>query len=147
MDDQAKGTILGLSLSTTREEIYQALLEGSSYECMLIVEALEHARIPVNHLVVNGGGSKSDPWLSIKADMFGKPVYTVDCQDTGALGGAIIAAVANERFASIAEAAQNMVKPGKTIEPNMNNHRIYRERFERYKNLYAQVKEINHLLH
>ncbi len=146
MDDKAKGTILGLSLSTTREEIYQALLEGSCYECMLIVEALENASIPVKHLIVNGGGSKSDPWLSIKADMLGKPVYTVDCQDTGALGSAIIAAVANKRFSSVIEAAQNMVRPGKIIEPNMNNNRVYRERFEQYKCLYSQIKDINHLL-
>jgi xylulokinase len=147
MDDKAKGTILGLSLSTTREEIFQALLEGASYECMLIVGSLENAGLPVNDLIVSGGGSKSDAWLSIKADMFGKPVHTVECADTGALGGGMLAAVTSKKYNSFEEAAKIMVKKGKTIFPNEENTKIYQERFEMYKELYQKTKGISHILH
>jgi xylulokinase len=43
MDNQSRGAVIGLSLSTTREELYKALLEGTAYEIKLILHALENS--------------------------------------------------------------------------------------------------------
>jgi xylulokinase len=146
MDDQSKGAILGLSLSTTKEEIYKALMEGATYELKLIFHALSKAGIAMERIVVSGGGSRSRLWLETKADVLGQPVTTAASPETGALGSAVLAAVTCGYYRSLPEAAKAMVRFGETVEPDMQNHEIYRERFETYRGLYGSLKEVNHRL-
>ena len=91
MDDKAKGAILGLTLGTSRGDLYRGLIEGACYECRVIIDALRLSGIPVEQVYVSGGGSRSSFWLQAKADILGMPVTAARVADSGALGAAVLA--------------------------------------------------------
>ena len=146
MDDLAKGAILGLTVYTTKDEIYKALLEGATYELMVIFQALLNADVQLDRIVVSGGGSKSRVWLQTKADILGRPITKVAVEETGAVGSAILAAVNLGYYSSLPEAAEVMVKYGETIEPDLKYHAVHQGRFQEYQALYGKLKTLNHLL-
>ncbi len=68
MDPGAIGGIIGLRLTTTRQQLIRAVVEGITYEMKLSLELLNEAGMPVEELRAIGGGAKSDRWLQLKAD-------------------------------------------------------------------------------
>lgn len=146
MDDKSKGAILGLTLGTSRKDLFRALLEGACFECRLIVDALRDAAIPVDQIYVSGGGSKSRFWMQAKADILGMPVTVAREANSGALGASVLASVVCGHYGSLGDAAQAIIKPGGVIEPIDANVRVYQERFQEYKQLYDKTRATNHLL-
>lgn len=146
MDEKAKGAVIGLTVTTDREEIFKAVLEGASYECRTIIDAVGNAGITLDKIIVSGGGSKSPVWMKVKADILGRPVYKAACADTGALGGAILGAVVLGIYKTIEEASMQMLNEPEMIEPDMEYHKIYQERYEQYRELYLKLRPLNHIL-
>lgn len=143
MDSRSKGAILGLTLDTSREEIYKALMEGANYELALILDGLIKAGLTPRRFVATGG-ALSPELLQIKADVLGHPVATVKNRQTGTLGGAILGAVAAGNFRDIPEAVRAMVQEDRVYRPDPERSRIYREKLEIYKKIYPAIAEINH---
>jgi len=74
-------------------------------------------------------------WLQIHADTIGAPLALTEVSDAPALGCAILAAHGAERFGSIEEGAEAMVRTARTIEPNAANA-------QRYESFYPQYREL-----
>ncbi len=55
VDHHLSGVIVGLTLATTPEEVYLALLESTAYGTRVIIEAFEAAGLPVTEFIVAGG--------------------------------------------------------------------------------------------
>ena len=146
MDGKAKGSILGLTLTTGKEDIYKAILEGATFECKMIIDSLMEANIPVEKIIVSGGGSRSLLWLQIKANIFGLPIYKSEYADSGPIGGALLGSVVLGYYDSLEEAANYMVKPGTLIVPNHKYDKVYEERYQEYQKLYNKLKIVNHIL-
>ncbi len=146
MDDKSKGVILGLTLGTSRKDVFRGLLEGACFECRLIVDALREAAIPVDQVYVSGGGSKSRFWVQAKADILGMPITVAREANSGALGAAVLASVVCGHYGSLEDAARGIIKPGGVIEPITGNVTIYQERFQEYRQLYAKTRTASHLL-
>ncbi len=88
-----KGAYVGLHLGTTREDMVRATMEGI---CFNLRQSLIHLREKVNiadGILFCGGGSKSDFWLQLFADIFNMQIEksSID-QDAASLGAAAIAA-------------------------------------------------------
>ncbi len=137
-DTSVKGTILGLDLSTTRGELLKALIEGVAFEIKLNLEMLEQAGYKVNELIVIGGGAKSEMLTRLKADIINKPMTIPDITEAGCRGAAILAKSAGENL-NINEIISQWVSPGHIIYPRKND--FYQRQFEKYKTLYAKLKE------
>ncbi len=142
MDTASCGAILGLKFDTTRGQMYRAMLEGVTYEMMLNMECLRGAGVNIDEIRAVGGGSRSDLWMQIKADMLGIKVVTLDVDEAGTLGTAILAGAATGVYKSVEDAANRLVRVKKEYYPDEKNHEFYRERFEKYKKIYGRVKEI-----
>ncbi len=145
MDESSKGAILGLALGTGREDIYKALMEGANYELALMLDCLRKAGLQPERLTATGG-ALSEQLLQIKADVLGMEVHTVENKQTGTLGGAILGAVAEGDFPTIAEAVARMVRPGRIYGPESRFVGVYQEKLCIYKELYQTLKKINHSL-
>jgi len=135
LDQFARMAITGIDPSTTRYDIYRACLEALSLDICLCTEILEGQGIKSKRIIVVGGGSKSNPWLKVKADIMQLPVSTLSCSEAAALGGAIVGAYASGAYSSIEEAAANMSTLKDTIEPDPGVADFYNEKFEIYKQL------------
>jgi xylulokinase len=143
MDHLSTGAIVGLNLHTDRVAIYQALMENITYEMKLNLDLLAENGIALRELAAVGGGAKSPVWLRYKADIFGLPVYTLECAEASSLGAAMAAATGDGAFASLEEAAKGMVKKQRVYEPDGSLSPLFEEQYRRYQGLYAGIKQIN----
>lgn len=139
---EAKGAIIGFSDMHTRAHLYRAIIEGIGYGLVGGLKEMERRmKYNVKRLAVSGGGSSSDAVCQITADMFGIPVYRVQTYETSGLGAAMTAFVGVGEFKSFEEAMQNMVHYGEHFEPNMEDHKVYMQIFNRvYCKIYKQLK-------
>jgi xylulokinase len=140
-DINARGAFVGLSSSHRRGHLYRSILEGIAFEQLFAINAVEkNIGTRVREFVAIGGGADSDLWCHILADITGKNICLP--QNTGAsgLGAGIAAAVGADWYPTFKAAAQKMTGVEKTIKPDKQNHKKYRQRFAVYKNIYPGLK-------
>jgi xylulokinase len=139
--EDACGVIAGLYLDTGRGEILRGIIEGVNYLLLEGVQHLPEVDINVSSFIPVGGGSKSDVWIQIAADVFGVPFTRPEITEAGSLGAAILAGVGTGVFQSHKEAVSKMVRIDTTFEPDMKKHGIHRELFRRYTKLWPLTKD------
>ena len=142
MDGAVRGAILGIGDDTTSIDIYQALMEGVTYEMLLNIELLAGAGIDVNELRATGGGAQAEVWLQMKADILNRKIVTLGNAQSGTLGCIMMSGVACGLFKDLKEAAGVYVKTGKEYLPDPGKHERYMEFYAKYKKLYGAVKEV-----
>jgi len=67
-----KGSIIGLGLGTTKEDIFKGLLEGLVFEICFNLELIKKSGIRLKELRISGGGAKLDYELQFKASLTNK---------------------------------------------------------------------------
>ncbi len=142
LDPHAKGAILGLTLDTDRKRLIKALIEGTCYELDLNIRALEEAGVTIDRLRATGGGSRSDTWLQLKADITGKPVVRPNVSESGCQAGAILGGVALGVWRDVHRATEALVAEGKTFTPRKEMHRAYEELRTTYADAWPALREI-----
>lgn len=142
MDVSSRGAIVGLTFDVDRNHIYRALLEGEVYEMKYNLECLEISGVKIDELRTVGGGSRSDLWMQIRADIIGKNVVCLNIEEAGTLGSAMLAGFATGIYKSLEEARSALVKVKKVYCPNPSNGAIYKENYEKYKKLYKNIKDV-----
>jgi xylulokinase len=143
-DSEARGAILGLTLGTTKTEIIQGILDGITFEMRLNLEKLEEAGVSIRELRAIGGGAKSRTLLQIKANVFNRPVHTLNISEAACLGAAMLAGKALGAYRSLEEAAQQLVQVKETFEPDPSAAERYHEHYLIYRDLYPALKELTH---
>ena len=143
LDLESKGAIVGLSLSTSKGELVKAILEGISYEIKQNLTMLEDAGVEINEVRAIGGGAKSEKWLQLKADMFGKKVIALDISEGVCLGTAILAGTAIGKYNSIEEAVDLLVKPQKEYYPREEIAQEYDDKLKVYQQIYPALRDLN----
>ena len=133
-DPAASGITLGWTGAHGREHFYRAILEGVAFEQRLAGEGLVSAlgaasnAAPGGHTLreyaVIGGGSRSDLWCQIMADVTGVEVVRGQAEAT-CLGAGILAAVAAGMHSDILSAAWAMTATGARFEPDTERHAFY----------------------
>ena len=142
MDSGSRGAIVGLSLATTDRDIYLACMEAVAYEMRLNHERLAESGVTFTRLVATGGGAKSKLWMQMKADVLGVPLDTLETEDAGTVGCAMMAGVAAGAFADLAAAKGKMVRRTGTFEPDAARHAAYDKVYSRYRRLYEAVRPL-----
>jgi len=142
MDANARGAILGLTLEHGAGDIYKALQEGICYASALNMELLAQSGIKINSLRIVGGGAKSHRWNQMKSDIFGIPCTTLKGEEAGAIGSAMLAGVAINKFDSLEQAVTELIKEDETFLSRREYTEQYALYFERYKKIYKAIKKI-----
>ncbi len=137
----ASGLIIGLKTSTTRGEILKSIMESSSYYFADSIKSLGRLGIRIEEISATGGGSKSDSWLQMKADILGIPFTRLKITEGSVLGAAMLAGISTGKF-SAKEAVGIFVKKDKSFYPDSKRHDSYCERIEIYRKLYSANREI-----
>ena len=132
----ARGVFFGISLQTGKAHFTRAILEAIAFMLRRNISLLEGMGHEVNEIRSNGGGSKSDLWNQIKADVCQKPVVTVKVTETASLGAAMLAGYALNFFSNLDEASEKMIRLNKRYIPEKLNDAVYSKAYDRYINLY-----------
>jgi xylulokinase len=141
-DTRTRGAILGLRMSTRREDVIKALLEGVAYEMRLNLHILEQSGCGIRELRAIGGGAKSRDWVQLKADVLGKPITTLKVIEAACMGAAMLAFAADSG-GDIRRIASEWVKPLDQHLPRPEQAGYYNERFELYRKIYPAIRKLD----
>jgi glycerol kinase len=96
LEPEARASLTGISISSSREHIARAILEGIAHSVASCIHANEQATgLRVSELVVGGGMSNSDALMQIQADLSGIPVLRMAETARASLRGAAFLAGCN----------------------------------------------------
>lgn len=99
------GQILGLTMESTRDEIYRAMLEALSERLLEGKKALESAGgFKTESILCVGGGSKNRLWNQLRANYTGVPIKIIDHKETTVLGASLFVQAACGNASSPEEA-------------------------------------------
>lgn len=143
-DPNTRGLFLGLNWSHTKAHLYRALMEGVAYEYAYYLGIVRGLlpNLDVRETRVIGGGARSSLWNQIKADVLGVPYVTLNREEFGVLGSAILAGYAAGVFDDLAETSQGFIQEAARFEPNLDNHITYQPFVEQYIRLFDTAKPI-----
>lgn len=120
------GVFSGMSLHTTLGHLARGVLEGVAYGIRENLEAMRCAAPDIRELRVFGGGSKSDLWCQIIADITDLPVVRLVSAETALMGAAMLACKAVEGE------MPDPLPPEKTFAPNAPLAAAYDAAFAQY---------------
>ncbi|MFO8078990.1 MAG: FGGY-family carbohydrate kinase [Armatimonadota bacterium] len=143
-DPLARGVIWGLSLRHELGHVMRAIYEGTAMGTRHILEDLRATGFRPKGMYAAGGGTRSQLWMQIHADVCQVPIYLTDEPEATALGTAVCAAYGAGLFDSLEEASDQMVRVTREIEPNDLWADTYDELFERYVATYPRLKDLMH---
>ena len=138
----ARATFIGMTMDTTREDMTQAVLEGVAFALRDSLEVAKSLGIDLKRTKICGGGAKSPLWKKIVANVLNLKVDVIESEEGPAMGGAMLAAVANGEYASVEEIAAKVVKIIDTVEPDPELVAKYEARYQQFKEIYPACKEL-----
>lgn len=127
-DDDARGTVFGLTRDTSRANFVRACLEGIAYQCKDVFEIMkEESHLGICCLKVDGGATANSLLMQFQSDILNTEIKLPVCLQTTALGVAYLAGL-NSGFYKDLKEIINIHTIDKTFNPTMKK----KERNDRY---------------
>jgi glycerol kinase len=118
-DQDARGTIIGLTRGTGSAHIARAAVESICYQTADLTEAMRRdSGIELKELRVDGGATSNDALLQFQADILQIPVVRARVTETTALGAAYLAGLAVGFWKSTEDLKRHW-QEDKRFEPQM----------------------------
>ena len=118
-NQEARGTMVGLTRGTTAAHIARASLESIAYQTMDVLKAMEaDSGIAIKELRVDGGATANGLLMQFQSDILNTKVLRPEITETTALGAAYLAGLAVGFWKSIDE-IQDQWQVDITFEPAM----------------------------
>ena len=142
-DADAKGVFWGLRQEHDAIDMAGAVMEGVAHVLNKNLEHIHANGIQLQNIIATGGGAKSPIWCQMYADITGLPVRIPAEKEAACLGAAMIAAVADGKFADFAAASEALVSFSKEYAPNPSEY--YARKHRRFCKLYDAALAINEI--
>jgi L-fuculokinase len=118
---KSAGQIIGLTMESTRDEIFRAILEALSARMAQGKIALENAGgFKTESILCVGGGSKNRLWNQLRADYTGAPLKIISQKETTVLGASLFVQAACGNASSPEDARSAIDYKMEIIEPSKN---------------------------
>jgi xylulokinase len=141
LDGEARGAFIGLVRAHSRADLARAIMEGVGFALRASLEAILEVGLPVERVVLSGGGFRSGPWRQLQADILGRAVRYVATEEHSARGAATCAAAAAGEPVDL-----RALQEGVALEPGRERSAFYEERFALYRLADARVRDVSHAL-
>jgi len=141
-DVKVRGAFVNLSLSTTKAEMSQAILEGIGFAFNDCLMAAKKLGLSVKAVRVSGGGSRNVAMLHILADVLNVSVVTLKTEEGPSFGAAILAMVGAGQYANASEATKAIVEIKETILPDPERVALYAKQYETFHKIYPLLKQL-----
>jgi xylulokinase len=141
MDAAARGVVAGLTLSTTRGDLYRAALEATAFGVRHNVETIEGAGGGIRRVVAVGGGTQGGLWTQVVSDVTGREQEVREHSVGASYGGAFLAA---GLVADPSIDAWNPVR--EVVRPDPGTRDLYEETYGLYRRLYPATTDVVHAL-
>ncbi len=143
-DSYARGVFFGISLHSRRADFIRAVLEGAGYGLRQLCELTEQVTgRPIKEFYAIGGGARNIVWSQIKADITGKDIVVLDVNEMAPIGAALLAGVGIGCFKDVYEASGCIERTVfRRVESKSAHAAVYNKRYDTYRKLYPQLKEL-----
>ncbi len=141
-DPMARSCFIGMSMDTTRQDLTQSVLEGVAFGIRDSLEAAKALGLDIRTSMICGGGAKSPLWKKILANVLNISLSSPETEQGPGYGGAILAAVACGKYASVEDACRKLVRVTNTLTPDPELAALYESRYQTYRKLYPALKDI-----
>lgn len=142
-DSDATGVFFGLRQENDVYDMAGAVMEGVSFMLRKNCDDILKKGTKVNYIIATGGGSKSPIWCQMQADITRLPVVIPAEKEAACLGAALVAAVADGKYASYEEAAKGCVSMVKRYEPR--DIPAYEVKYKKFCALYDAVIKVTRM--
>ncbi len=130
-DHGARGVLTGLSLRHHRGHLARAVLEGACCHLRWLLDDAV-AQAP-DEVWAAGGAARSALWMQVLSEVLGQPVHTPRVAEAGALGAAILGAVAVGLYADREDACAALAHPGPVYAPDPERVAVYEGVYARWR--------------
>ena len=125
-NQNARGTLTGLTRESKAGHLARAALESIAYQTRDVIKAMEaDARIPVKELRVDGEFAANDFLMRFQSDILGKPVRRSQAFSARAMGAAYLAGLA-VGYWSGAEELDSQWQEDRRFDPSLKTAEIRR---------------------
>ncbi|WP_051353741.1 xylulokinase [Atopobium fossor] len=135
-----RGSFLGLDLSTTRSELYRAVMEGISFGFRQMMDAVNGSD-EWHELAVVGGGSKSKLWLEILSNVLDKSIYCLSNVSAGQ-GSALLALDSIQETNRLSSSSQNESFILRRIDPQRPICDAYHKKYCQYLRIKSAIDTV-----
>jgi xylulokinase len=135
-DPFARGAFIGLNSAHTQHDLTRAVLEGVAFAYRHALDSL--ISIPVNRLILTGGGTRSMAWNQLLADIIGVEIALADDAGNVGLRGALLAAQVGrgERTGY----GLDFLPVSATLQPATANAALYARKYGWFREAYPALK-------
>ena len=141
-DTNARGTLIGMTMDTTRADLTQAVLEGVAFAIRDSVEVARSLGVAINSSKICGGGARSPLWKRIMANVLNMELQSAASEQGPGMGGAMLAMVACGEYASVKDACAAIVRVASTVKPEPALAAKYEKRYQQFRKIYPACKEL-----
>ena len=134
----AQGAFFGLSSAHQTGDMVRAVMEGVAFNVRDCITALKQGGATPGTFRIAEGGTQSQLWCQIIADVLGEEVALIAERDTSAAGAAILGRAAEEA-AQLTEIAESCVRIERRFEPCPSDQEPLGQAFERYRAYCARL--------
>jgi xylulokinase len=139
-DASARAAFVGLSLAHSRAHLTRAVIEGICFGLRDSLAILEELSLPVSSVLLTGAGARSPFVRQIQAEVYGRPVATVNREEGPAYGAALLAAVGAGAFRDLRAACRATLRRRAPLRPRPQRHHTYEEPYRRFRALYPLLR-------
>lgn len=122
-DSQARGSVLGLTRGTSKEDFVKATLQSIAYQVRDVIDTMQiDSGIDIQVLKVDGGAAMNSFLMQFQSDIIGIDIARAKNLETTALGAAFLAGLAVGYWKDLEE-LQALNETGELFTPSMNDAR------------------------
>jgi xylulokinase len=141
-DPNIRAALVGLAANHGRGHVVRAVLEGVAFSLRDTFTIFSELSVPVERIVVGGGGARSALWREIQANVYGRAVETIAADEGAAYGAAILAGVGARVWGTVDEAVDATVRRGATTPPQVDAVAVMGDRYAHYRRVYPALRAI-----
>jgi xylulokinase len=138
-DPNARGGWIGLTARHDRATLIRALLEGVTFGMADTLQVLRGMGLTIDTVRLSGGGARAPWWRQLQADIYDRPVATINTAEGPAYGVAILAGVGTGVWQSVPEACTAVIRETQRLTPHRSGARFYARAHAQYQRLYAAL--------
>jgi ribulose kinase len=143
-DARLRGAVVGLTLGTTREELYRSVVEAVACGTKGVIDSFERAGVACDRLVFSGGIVNNSLWQQVTVDVLGREVEIVVGDNLTLRACAVIGATGAGLVRDLDEGASLYAPQTQILSHDTTRHDIYRQTYEDYVALMTALAPIMH---
>ena len=141
-DTNARGTFIGMTMDSRREDLTQAVLEGVAFAIRDSVEVARSLGIDIQRSRICGGGAKSRLWKRILANVLNCELEIPVSEQGPGMGGAMLAMVSCGAYDSVKACCEKLTSVSSRVQPEPELVAKYETRYQQFRKIYPACKAL-----